>query len=233
MKIVTGLILGTLAAVAGCGGSGMSSAVMPQAKVPSQVINPQVRISRSTVVAFIGDSITAGWYANLMPGVGLPNSPFTVLNVGIAGQGSAIMLARFQTDVIDAVPAVGTVVIDAGINDWLHNDGTPVTVDNIATMAHMATQAGIRVILASVMLEHYLGTPGLTDAPKEAIEAFDANLIALAQANGYLYADYKDVMLLSDGTEDFSLYLDGLHPNPAGYAKMWPVVFSLIQEDLQ
>jgi hypothetical protein len=48
-----------------------------------------------------------------------------------------------------------------------------------------------------------------------------------------LYADYYDEFLNPDGTVNDSLFLDGLHPNPAGYALMWKVVAPLINEELQ
>ena len=181
----------------------------------------------SNVVAFMGDSIT------LLFEPLLATEPFDTVNFGVGGQTTTDMLARFKHDVIDAQPAVGVVVIDGGVNDFqLDYSGAPVTIDNIVAMADMAHEAGIRVIIASVMLSHYShGNPVIPTAAQ--IQQFNDQLIDLCAANGYIYADYYDVMLLPDGTEDFSLYTDGLHPNAAGYAKMWAVIEPLLNEALQ
>lgn len=228
------MVLAISLAMAGCGGG--STAVQPIQPPPTIQHIP----ARSNVVAFMGDSITENWFwegppecetdpscLHLIP-VG---SNFSEVDLGIGGNTTQQMLDRFQAQVIDASPQVGIVVIDGGVND--EHNGLPFTIDNIATMAHMAQQAGIKVIIASVMLETSPYWSPSANPTSADIEAFDAQLIALCQANGYLYADYKDVMLLRDGTEDFSLYMDGLHPNEAGYERMWPVLEPLIQEALQ
>lgn len=190
-------------------------------------VQPPIQPARSNVVAFMGDSITQYW-GPYMPVA----SDFTTLDVGIHGQTSTQMLARFQIDVIDATPAVGIVIIDAGINDLQIDgvaNGSAEALENIATMAHMATQAGIRVVVASLML----ASCGTTSCGSPAdIEAFNTKLIYLAQANDYLYADYFDAMLNTDGTQALSLYIDGVHPTEEGYRRMWAVIDPLINEDL-
>lgn len=179
----------------------------------------------SNIVAFMGDSITGDWRFPAAPN-------FTTLNLGVAGNTTAQMLARFQAQVIDANPPVGIVVIDGGINDWLHNDGTPVTVANVSEMAQLASTSGIRVIVASVMLGDFLPGGVIIQPTSADVEAFNTQLIEVCELNGYTYADYFHAMLLSDGTEDFSLYVDGVHPNDAGYAKMWAVIEPLIEKNL-
>jgi acyl-CoA thioesterase I len=157
----------------------------------------------------------------------MPNT-FQTINAGVSGDSTAMMLARFQAEVIDASPQVGVVVIDGGINDWVRESTEgPVSVANVAAMASMAKAAGIKVIIASLMLEPY--PPPSVDE----INSFNDALVALCASEGYLYADYRDVMLLADGTQDLSLYVDGLHPNAAGYARMWAVILPLIEEYLQ
>ena len=96
----------------------------------------------------------------------------------------------------------------------------------------MNSAAGIRVILCSVMPPTVARFATLNFSLAD-VQAFNHQLIQLAQQNGYLYADYYDEFLNADGTVNDSLYVDGLHPNPAGYALMWKVVAPLIKEDLQ
>lgn len=204
-------------ALAGCGGGS-------PAQVPT-VVHAQT-VARSNVAAFMGDSITYYWSADM------PTTPYAVNNLGQPGNVTAQMLARFKTQVIDAQPTVGVVVIDGGVNDLLHPESGSKPLDNITEMARMASQAGIRVIVASVMLEQYTAV-GIVNPSTAQIDALDDSLIKLCADKGYTYADYRDVMLLTDGTQDFSLYNDGLHPDAAGYARMWAVVDPLIEEALQ
>jgi lysophospholipase L1-like esterase len=100
-------------------------------------------------------------------------------------------------------------------------------------MAAMAQAAGIKVIFCSVMPFNFSINPQPPTFSPSEIEAFNQQLIALAQANGYLYADYYDAMINSAGTQNTALFADYVHPNAAGYAVMWSVVAPLIDEDLK
>jgi lysophospholipase L1-like esterase len=168
----------------------------------------------------MGDSITANW--NLAEYDSLPT-----LNFGVSGDNTTQMLARFHNQVIDSDPAV--VVILGGINDFQEQGKSGTNTRSIQAMASTASNAGIKVILCSVLPTDY-PNPNL-NLPE--IEAFNQDLIQLAQENGYLYADYYDVMLNPDGRADDSLFVDHLHPNSAGYARMWAVIAPLVEEDLR
>ncbi len=65
------------------------------------------------------------------------------------------------------------------------------------------------------------------------IIAFNQELIGIAKGHGYLYADYYDVMVNADNTTDDSLFKDHIHPNSAGYMRMWAVIAPLLEEDLK
>jgi acyl-CoA thioesterase I len=176
----------------------------------------------------MGDSITAMW--------DIPQYDTTnpTLNFGVRGDTTAKMLGRFG-DVLSS--GAGVVVILGGINDLSGQPNHVATIDNIRTMASMAQAAGMRVILCSVMAMagEYESLYGPAQfVPQSDIEAFNQQLIELAQAQRYLYADYYDAMLTVDGVADPSLLMnDGLHPNAAGYAVMWSVLAPLLTESLQ
>jgi lysophospholipase L1-like esterase len=142
-------------------------------------------------------------------------------DVGINGQTSAQMLARFQTDVLDRKPT--TVVILAGTNDILHTQNP--TVDSIQKMADMAAHAGIRVIIGEVPPNRNW-TDVITDPLQgnAAIETFNAAIVMMANASGYHVADYYDALVLPDGSQNSALFVDGTHPDKAGYNAMWPEV---------
>jgi lysophospholipase L1-like esterase len=186
----------------------------------SDYIPPPSSKAAAGTVAFMGDSITANW--NL---AAYDTSP--TLNFGRTGDNTEQMLARFHNQVIDSDPAV--VVILGGINDFEERGAAGTNTDAIKEMASAASSANIKVILCSVLPTDY-PNPNF-NLPE--IESFNQQLLTLAQQNGYLYADYYDVMLNAAGQTDDSLFKDHLHPNDAGYSRMWSVVAPLIAEDLR
>ena len=171
-------------------------------------------------VVFMGDSITDAWgrtYGKFFPG-----KPY--VNRGISGQTSPQMLVRFRQDVIDLQPKV--VVILAGTNDIAGNTG-PMTLEqtesNIASMADLASANHIKVVLCSVLPAFDFGwNKGLEPAPK--ILLLNAWIRGYAAAKGYAYVDYHSAMKdQRDGLPE-NLSKDGVHPTPAGYAVMAPLV---------
>jgi hypothetical protein len=109
---------------------------------------PAVKSDEKRVV-FFGDSITDAWGRSPTTGVFFPGKPY--VNRGISGQTTPQMLVRFQQDVVHLHPAA--VVILAGTNDIAGNTG-PTTQqmieDNFTSMAEIAKQSGIKVVLASI-----------------------------------------------------------------------------------
>jgi lysophospholipase L1-like esterase len=172
-------------------------------------------------VVFMGDSITEGWHFT-GPNGSFPGKPY--INRGISGQTTPQMLVRFRQDVIALKPKV--VVILAGTNDIAGNTG-PMTIeqteDDLASMADLAAANHIRAVLCSVLPAFdYPWKRGLEPAPK--ILAINAWLKALSAEKGYVYVDYHSAM--KDGRDGLpaNLSADGVHPMPAGYAVMTPLV---------
>jgi lysophospholipase L1-like esterase len=186
----------------------------------SQNIPPPAAKAAPGTAAFMGDSITANWDLATYD-----ESP--TLNFGVSGDNTSQMLARFHNQVIDSDPAV--VVILGGVNDFLERGAAGTNTDAIQAMASEAQNAGIKVILCSVLPTDY-PNPNLN---LSEIQAFNQDLSQLAQENGYLYADYYDVMVNADGTTDDSLFVDHIHPNALGYARMWAVIGPLLEKVLQ
>jgi lysophospholipase L1-like esterase len=169
-------------------------------------------------VVFMGDSITEGWHLD----VSFPGKPY--INRGISGQTSPQMVLRFRQDVIALQPKV--VVILAGTNDIAGNTG-PMTLeqteDNLASMADLAAANHFRVVLCSVLPAFdFPWQPGLTPAPK--VLALNAWLKAYAAEKGYVYVDFHTAMKDERNGLPATLSRDGVHPLPAGYAVMAPMV---------
>ena len=90
-----------------------------------------------------------------------PGKPY--VNRGISGQTTPQMLVRFQQDVVHLHPAA--VVILAGTNDIAGNTGPStqqMIEDNYTSMADIAKQNGIKVVLASITPAYaYPWKPGI------------------------------------------------------------------------
>jgi len=183
-------------------------------------------------VVFMGDSITQGWLHH-----GVPPEPAAAgklyINRGISGQTTPQMLLRFRQDVIELKPAA--VVIFAGTNDIAGNTGdmTPEqTEDNLASMADLAKANGIRVVLCSILPAFdFPWRPGREPAPK--VVALNRWIKAYAESKGYVYVDFYSAMVDERGGLPEKLSKDGVHPNPAGYEIMTPLVEVGIDEALK
>jgi lysophospholipase L1-like esterase len=179
-------------------------------------------------VVFYGDSITDAWRLDqYFPGKGY-------INRGISGQTTPQMVVRFRQDVLNLRPRV--VVLLAGTNDLAGNTG-PMTLqeteDNYATMAELARLHNITMVFSSVMpVNNYIHPEMTTGRPPASILVLNTWLKAYCQANHLIYLDYYTPMLDSSGMLQKSLTLDGLHPNPAGYALMAPLAQSAVNAAL-
>lgn len=180
-------------------------------------------------VVFYGDSITEGWGPTGSERF-FPGKPY--VNRGISGQTTAQMLVRFQQDVIALKPAL--VVILAGTNDIAGNTGPTTRAmieDNLHAMVELAQAHNIRIVLASVLpVSDYPWQPGVQPAGK--VTALNKALRAYAEQQGVVYLDYHTALTNKDGGLDKELASDGVHPTPAGYAKMVPLAEAAVAKAL-
>jgi lysophospholipase L1-like esterase len=169
-------------------------------------------------VVFMGDSITQGWKLE----ESFPAKPY--INRGISGETTPQMLVRFRQDVIYLQPTV--VVILGGTNDVAGNTGPMAleeTEGNLASMAELAQANRISVVLCSVLPAFdYAWAPGMAPAPK--IAQLNQWIKAYAARKGFVYVDYYSPMKDARGGLPPTLSRDGVHPLPAGYAVMAPLV---------
>jgi lysophospholipase L1-like esterase len=181
-------------------------------------------------VVFMGDSITEFWKIDV-PGTFFPGKPY--VNRGISGQTTPQMVLRFHQDVIDLQPKV--VVILGGINDIAGNTGTETLEqieDNLAAMAEMATAHHIGVVLCSVLPAFdFPWRRGMTPAPE--VLALNRWIKQYAAANHEVYVDYHTAMKDERDGLPPNLSKDGVHPTPAGYAIMAPLVEAGIEKALK
>ena len=191
-------------------------------------------------VVFIGNSITDNWYSR--HGAFFKENGY--IGRGIGGQTTYQMVLRFYEDVVSLHPKA--VVINGGTNDIALNNHPYVedrTFQNICTMAQMAKQNKIKVILTSITpCEKYGWRPEVKDAIQK-IQSLNARIKEYAKKNKFQYVDYYSAMVevdnngkvtgrmrpgISDKRNDGSD--EGCHPNLAGYAIMEPLVQKAINK---
>ena len=180
-------------------------------------------------IVFMGNSITEGW-SGTQPKFWKAHPNY--INRGVSGQTTSQMLLRFRADVIALQPKV--VVILAGTNDIAGNTGitsTETIANNIFSMADLAQQHGIKVVISSILpVYDYPWKPGLQPAPK--IISINALLKNYALANGHYYLDYHSVMKDDrDGLMAAYTY-DEVHLTANGYAVMGRLLNQQLQKVL-
>lgn len=180
-------------------------------------------------VVFMGNSITQGWKEK-HPDFFTQN-PY--IDRGISGQTTPQMLLRFRQDVIALKPKV--VVILAGTNDIAENTG-PTTLemilDNITSMAEIATANNIRVVLCSVLPAYdYPWRPG--KEPNIKIPKLNAMIKAYSEKRGFTYLDYFSAMADDKNAMIAEYTTDGVHCTSKGYDVMESLVKPAIEKALK
>lgn len=186
--------------------------------------------SASDRVVLLGNSITEGWVRE-RPDFFAANP--NLVGRGISGQTTPQMLLRFRQDVIHLKPKL--VVLLCGINDIAQNTG-PISqaeiMDNIISMTELAVANKIGVILSSVLpASDFPWRPGMEPGPK--VVNLNEEIKKLAKEKGFIYLDYYTAM--QDGNFGLKpgLSTDKVHPTPAGYAIMEPLLLSAIQKGIK
>lgn len=180
-------------------------------------------------VVFMGNSITQGWKEK-HPDFFIQN-PY--IDRGISGQTTPQMLIRFRQDVIALQPKV--VVILAGTNDIAGNTGPStleMIMDNIASMAEIASANKIKVVLCSILPAYdYPWRKGME--PNVKIPKLNEMIKAYANRKGFIYLDYFSAMNDGNNGMKAEYTTDGVHCSSKGYDLMESMVQPAIQKALK
>lgn len=189
--------------------------------------NDSLRSAKVDVkVVFLGNSITQGWREKRPEFF----AEHGFVGRGINGQTSSEMLVRMRQDVIDLHPQV--VVILAGTNDIAQNNGyisLEHILGNIISMCELARANHIQPVLCSLLpARRFYWTDRIPDAPV-LIEKMNAMIREYAQAHGIPFVDYWSKMAAEDGGLLPGLSDDDVHPTPAGYQIMEPLILQTLE----
>ena len=182
-------------------------------------------------VVFLGDSITDGWPIHEY----FPAKDY--VNRGISGQVTSEMLARMRPDVVNLKPRA--LVLLGGTNDIARGTALQTIQYNITSICDLADFHKIKVVLSSVLPIHDYNLnvnptyQRSTHRPPDSIRNLNGWMKSFAANRGYVYLDYYSSMVDSAGFLRKDLADDGLHPNPAGYRSMAPLLERAVGDALQ
>lgn len=188
--------------------------------------NKTLLTSEQTIEAvFFGDSITEGW-PQFNPSFFQEHN---FVGRGIGGQTTPQLLLRFRQDVIGLRPK--KVILLAGINDIAQNTG-PISLNaimnNIISMAELASANGVEMILCSVLpANSFPWRPEII--PTQKVIELNQMIKAYAQEKNLVYVDYYTLMVNAEkGLKDNFGY-DSVHPNKAGYEMMEKILHTYLK----
>ncbi len=176
-------------------------------------------------VVLMGDSITSRW-----PGMqtGSEIAGMKVVNEGVLSETTTQMVARFDRDVIRRRARV--VVIQGGLNDLLVAPPM-VTKNNLQRMAERAEQKQMRVVLATITPLGFSDDGRSADARRveqdegrQKVRELNGWVKSFAARKDYIVVDYYVMLAGERGCYQQGLTADGVHPSPAGYERMGPVL---------
>jgi lysophospholipase L1-like esterase len=151
---------------------------------------------------------------------------FEVFNLGISGNTSKDLLARFEKDSESRHPSV--VIISLGDNDSAL--GIPIedyerNMDKILTQAKQFTKNIIALGAKKVNEKLTTPVPWRTDISylNSEIKRYDERLKGLAKKHEVEYVSFYDVLDEKD-------LQDGLHPNSEGHRKIFEIVKGVLQK---
>jgi len=198
-------------------------------------------------IVAIGDSITDGfgitneqylrWVDILMNNLQAHESPLSVINMGIGGNGLVgsansnppAVRYLFERDVLRQ-PGVGYVVIQIGVNNLAFSPSvsTDTMIEAYTELIEAANAQGINVFIATITPY----TPDSGRREREEIRNAINEWMRRQYADGIVYGLLDFDMLLRDPENHARIQRsydrDGIHPNNDGYRLMGEALFEIL-----
>ena len=177
-------------------------------------------------VVVVGDSLSAGlglagddaFPSQLGRRLRADGVEVVMVNAAVSGDTTAGGLARLDFALADGADLV---ILELGANDMLRGTNPEITRANLAKMIEQCQARGARVLLAGMVASGNFGP--------DYKRAFDAVFPDLAKRHGLPFYRF----FLEGVAGDAAMVLpDGLHPSPAGVARIVEGVAPLVEKTL-
>jgi acyl-CoA thioesterase I len=216
MKRISCLVVVVVFLLTGCRGE----------QPPPQPKASKEQVTTGVIVA-IGDSLTAGYGVDIkesypalleekLRGAGYS---YQVINAGVSAETSSGALSRLEW-VLTMNPDI--VILETGANDGLRGIDPQVAEDNIRKMLVTLKERRITVVLAGMKMVRNLG-PGY-------VARFNQIYPKLAKEEGVIFMPFFLEGVAMVGQLNLE---DGIHPNPAGYAKIVENLFPYVERAIK
>jgi acyl-CoA thioesterase I len=207
--------------------SAAAGAQAPQASQPSpQASQPLPQTSQPLKIVALGDSLTAGYLlpadqgftAVLEKALRQAGHNVTVVNAGVSGDTAAGGLARLDWALADGADGV---ILELGANDMLRGMDPNQTRRALEAIMDRLAARKIKVLIAGMR-----ASPSLGEDYRRAFDQIYPDLATKYKVPLYPF-------FLQGVATDRSLTLpDGLHPNPAGVARIVAGILSEVESFL-
>lgn len=151
-----------------------------------------------------------------------PTLHLRMINMGIGGNTSRDLAARWQTDVLDLAPDYVTVLI--GINDvWRQFDSPEIVEDHVypeeyrQTLSRLITET-LPVVKGMVLMTPYMMEPNRQDPMRARMDEYGAIVKEIAAENHLPCIDLQAAF--DEYFQEYhpaSINWDRIHPNVAGH----------------
>lgn len=178
-------------------------------------------------VAGVGDPSGLGWVGRVVAAAHAARQPLTAYNLGVRGDTSADVLARFEPEVrarIGAADASYGVVVGLGTNDMTEAEGRVrvepgLAVDNLGRVIETARALGLDVFL--------VGPPPAGEPAQDArVCALSQRFAALARDRDIPFVDTATALLATPAWTEEAAAGDGSHPGAGGYGALADLVLA-------
>ena len=172
-------------------------------------------------IIFLGDSITEAFpVESLLP-------EYTIINKGVFGDRTDLVLRRLESDVIELKP--DCVFILVGTNDIAALFSDDALLANYDRMLHTLQN---KLPDAHIYSESILPTRGLENRPSQRILLLNSELKKMAEKNNVIFLDIYPWFLDDEGRLAERFSADGLHLTLEGYRRWAEYLRPVLQKEM-
>lgn len=186
----------------------------------------------------LGDSLTFGYGVSPRErwlSLASEQSGWRLMNRGVCGDTTGGMLVRLR-ELLNGAPPAQAVLLMGGANDIFYSGSDLAARANMGAMIHQLLTAGVLVLVGIPMPIvpdwHPEEWGAVVDfaAAETLLDRYARWLDGYCAAFGVPAVDFRPAFLDENGAPRRELYLDGLHPNREGHARMARLLCARLRE---